>query len=353
MPTFNHYDIDRLSEELAKASRTVIVTHFKPDGDAMGSSIAMYSFIKQFFNCDVKIVLNDRYPHSIAFMVSEEVENDIIIHEENHELALGAIHDADHIIALDFNAFHRTDHLESALAQSSAFKVLIDHHLNPDKDSFDLTFSVQEISSASELLYHILKATPQCDGKAENLPFYAAESLMTGMTTDTNNFANSTWPSTLMMASELIAIGVDRDRIISNLYNQYGENRLRLLGHILKDLMTITEDGVAYIVLDKTTLDKYDIKEGDTEGFVNMPLSIDRVKMSLLLKEDGDRVRVSIRSRKGISANKCSRLHFNGGGHENAAGGRLNIPADIAGIDKAGEYIEKHTHIFINEENEA
>jgi phosphoesterase RecJ-like protein len=156
-----------------------------------------------------------------------------------------------------------------------------------------------------------------------------------------------------MMASELIAIGVDRDRIISNLYNQYGENRLRLLGHILKDLMTITEDGVAYIVLDKTTLDKYDIKEGDTEGFVNMPLSIDRVKMSLLLKEDGDRVRVSIRSRKGISANRCSRLHFNGGGHENAAGGRLNIPADIAGIDKAGEYIEKHTHIFINEENEA
>ena len=353
MPSFNLSDINRLSEELSAASKTVIVTHFKPDGDAMGSSIAMYSFIRRFFSCDVKIILNDRYPHSIAFMVNRETEKDILTYDDNQKEALNAIQEADHIIALDFNAFHRTDRLETALAQSPAYKILIDHHLNPDTASFDLVFSYQELSSASELLYHILKATPQCHGEAQNLPAYAAESLMTGMTTDTNNFANSTYPSTLMMASELIELGVDRDRIISNLYNQYGENRLRILGHILKDLMTVTEDGVAYIVLDKETLERYNIEEGDTEGFVNMPLSVGKVRMSLLLKEDGDRVRVSIRSKKGISANKCSRLHFNGGGHENAAGGRLNIPADIISIKEAGEYIEKHTHIFINEENEA
>lgn len=353
MPSFNLSDINSLSAELSGASKTVIVTHFKPDGDAMGSSIAMYSFIRRFFSCDAKIVLNDRYPHSIAFMVNRDIEKDIVTYEENQEEALDAIKEADHIIALDFNAFHRTDHLETALVQSSAYKILIDHHLNPDTASFDLVFSHQETSSASELLYHILKATPQCNGEARNLPAYAAESLMTGMTTDTNNFANSTYPSTLMMASELIGLGVDRDRIISNLYNQYGESRLRILGHILKDLMTITEDGVAYIVLDKETLKKYNIEEGDTEGFVNMPLSIGKVRMSLFLKEDGERIRVSIRSKKGISANRCSRLHFNGGGHENAAGGRLNIPADIKSIKEAGEYIEKHTHRFINEENEA
>lgn len=114
--------------------------------------------------------------------------------------------------------------------------------------------------------------------------------------------------------------------------------------------MTITPDGVAYMVLDAETLKKFQIDEGDTEGFVNMPLSIKNVRMSLLLKEDGDRVRVSIRSKKGTSANRCSRLHFNGGGHENAAGGRLYIPQDIRNITEAGAYIEKHTHLFFKNE---
>ncbi len=353
MPTFNIFDINRFSTELESAAKTVIVTHFKPDGDAMGSSIGMYSFIKRFFSTDVRIVLNDRYPASLAFMVSPEIEKDILTYDDNKEEVLQAISDADHIIALDFNAFHRTDRLESALASSDAFKILIDHHLHPDTASFDMVFSIQEISSASELEYYILKAMPQCQGKPENIPFAAAEALMTGMTTDTNNFSNSTYPSTLRMASELIETGVDRDRIIFNIYNQYGENRLRLLGHMLKDLLKITDDGVAYVVLDKETLERYSIEEGDTEGFVNMPLSIGKVGMSILAKEDKDRIRISIRSKKGISANRCSRLHFNGGGHENAAGGRLSIPEDIPGITHASEYIEKHTHIFINEENEA
>ena len=141
--------------------------------------------------------------------------------------------------------------------------------------------------------------------------------------------------------------------ILFNLFNQFGENRLRLLGEMLKDLLTITPDGVAYMVLDKETLEKYHVDEGDTEGFVNMPLSIKDVRMSLVLKEDGNRVRVSIRSKKGTSANRCARGHFNGGGHENAAGGRLYIPQDITSISEAGKYIEEHTHTFFKEEHEA
>ena len=107
------------------------------------------------------------------------------------------------------------------------------------------------------------------------------------------------------------------------------------------------------MILDKATLSRYRIEEGETEGFVNYPLSIGKVRMSILLKEDEDRIRVSIRSKEGTSANKCSRLHFNGGGHENAAGGRLMIPEDLSDISQAAEYIEKHTHIFITQENEA
>jgi phosphoesterase RecJ-like protein len=173
---------------------------------------------------------------------------------------------------------------------------------------------------------------------------------MTGMTTDTNNFANSVFPSTLHMASDLLAAGTDRDFILNRLYNQYSENRLRLMGHMMKDLLKITGEGVAYIVLDRNTQEEYKTAEGDTEGFVNMPLSIADVRMSILAKEDNDRIRISIRSKKGTSANRCARAYFNGGGHENAAGGRLTIPEDIRGIDEVGEYIERTTHTFLNDE---
>ena len=185
---------------------------------------------------------------------------------------------------------------------------------------------------------------PQIKGNATRLPISAATSLMTGMTTDTNNFANSVFPSTLVMASTLLAAGVDRDYILSQLYNQYSENRLRLMGHMMKDLLTITEDGAAYMILDLKTQREYNIKDGDTEGFVNMPLSIAGVRISLLLKEDTDRIRVSIRSKKGTSANRCARMHFNGGGHENAAGGRLEIP-----IQEVEEYIKTHVHTYLTE----
>jgi phosphoesterase RecJ-like protein len=236
--------------------------------------------------------------------------------------------------------------------ESKADKILIDHHLNPAREAFDLVFSETDISSASELLYHILMETVKIGHDASMLPPAAARALMTGMTTDTNNFANSTYPSTFRMASALLATGVDRDEILSRLYNQYGENRLRVLGHMMKDLLTITEDGVAYMVLDKATLRHYNVGEGDTEGFVNMPLSIAEVRMSFLIKEDDDRVRVSIRSKKGTSANTCARLYFNGGGHENAAGGKLNMPADITDITEAAGYIERTTHEFFTRNNE-
>ena len=125
MLSFNQSDINRLFSELETAEKIVITTHFKPDGDAMGSSLAMYGFIRQFFCSDVKLVLNDRYPQSIAFMVSPEAEKDILTYDDNQEEALMAIKEADHIVALDFNAFHRTDRLESALSASKASSIII------------------------------------------------------------------------------------------------------------------------------------------------------------------------------------------------------------------------------------
>ena len=351
MQDVNYLSIQTLCTMLDNASHISIVSHMKPDGDALGSCLAMYSYAVMCGK-ECSIVLPHNYPSNLSFLISSECAENIAIHEDEPQKALDLIGASDLIICLDFNAFHRADLLCSALESSKAAKILIDHHLNPDREAFDLVFSETEVSSASELLYHILMATPRIDGDAAKLPTCAINALMTGMTTDTNNFANSVYPSTLQMASGLLAAGADRDFILLNIYNMFSENRLRLLGLILKDLMVITGNGVAYIVLDSQTLRRYNISEGDTEGFVNMPLSIKDVRMSLLLKEDGNRVRVSIRSKKGTSANRCARKYFNGGGHENAAGGRLMIPDDIADITSAAAYIEKYTERFFNEENE-
>lgn len=352
MGDINLCNIRKLETMLEKSLSPAIVTHMKPDGDAMGSGIAMYHFIKKFFNKDAAIVLQDRYPAYLEFLISGDVRSHMTIHEDDADGAIAAIAGSDLIICLDFNSFHRVEKLEKALSESGAEKILIDHHLNPDRGSCDLSFSETEISSASELLYSILMETGVVSHDATALPKESASALMTGMTTDTNNFGNSVFPSTLKMASELLAAGVDRDSILNCLYNQFKESRIRLMGHIMKDLLTITDDGVAYIVLDRKTLDDYAAEEGDTEGFVNQPLSIANVKMSILLKEDDGFVRVSIRSRKGVSANLCARTYFNGGGHENAAGGRLYMPSDIKDINEAGKYIETRTHDFFAEDED-
>ena len=217
MHDINSDNISRLEKLISQARRVAIVTHMKPDGDAMGSSVALYHFIGMCASHSVKIVLNDRYPDYLGFLAEDIPPSDIIVWQERPVEAETAIKDSDLVICLDFNVFHRTDKLEQALTESKADKVLIDHHLNPDRASFELSFSETDISSASELLYHILMETGKIAHDATMLPHRAATALMTGMTTDTNNFANSTYPSTFRMASALLASGVDRDEILSRL----------------------------------------------------------------------------------------------------------------------------------------
>ena len=340
-----------LHELLTSSEKPVIVTHMRPDGDAIGSSTGMYHTLK-LYGKKAKIALVNPAPSNLDFLLPEDVMEDILVHETDKDATEAAISTSDLIICLDFNAFHRTDTLETILTESQAKKVLIDHHLAPDSERFSLVFSKQDISSASELLYHVLMSLPTIANDASRLPSEARISLMTGMTTDTNNFANSVFHSTFSMASELISAGTDRDMIIGKIYNRFKESRLRLQGHILKDLMKTTPHGVAYIVLDRETMLKYNVEEGDTEGFVNLPLTIDNIVLSVFAKEDNGYARISVRSKKGTSANRCAKMYFHGGGHENAAGGRLYMPEDVAGIDMAGEYIEKVTYEFMNNENE-
>ncbi|MBR5104353.1 MAG: DHH family phosphoesterase [Bacteroidales bacterium] len=337
-------NIETFARLIEEARHPVIVTHAKPDGDAIGSSVAMFHFLGLCGKDDRLLVLNDNCPRFLGFIRETVPQEALIIREEKQQKALEAIEKADLIICLDFHAFHRTGGLEMPLAESKAKKILIDHHLDPDRSLYNLSFSKNDISSASEFVFWILMATPQINGNAQNLPLACATALMTGMTTDTNNFGNSVYPSTLAMASDLLSAGVDRDMILQKINQEHSESRLRLKGFMLKDLMKVTKDGVAYMVLDKKAQYGYKMQEGDTEGFVNEPLSIGKVRMSIFAREDSGEVRISIRSKRGTSANKCAKLFFNGGGHENAAGGKLFMP-----ISEVEEYIKKHAHIYMTE----
>lgn len=338
--------IQKFSELIAKAEKIAIVTHTRPDGDAIGSSIATACFIRERYGKEAGVVVADAYSDTLDFILDDTDRKYFFQHDTHPAGAERWIAESDLVICQDCNGFDRTDGLKDSLKASEAPKVLIDHHLNPQEDSFVLCFSEVRISSASELAYWILMKMPDVDGCTSRIPMHALCAIMAGMTTDTNNFANSVFPSTLQMASQMLEAGVDRDGIIAELYNRYRENRFRMTGYALKDKLTILPEGAAYIILNKEDLEEYDIREGELEGLVNMPLGIDRVRMSILLKEDTGYFRVSVRSKRGTSANSFAISHFNGGGHELAAGGRLYFPGNIPDSSKAPEYVEKAVKVF-------
>lgn len=341
--------INRLDSLIESAGNIAVVTHTHPDGDALGSTAALLSYLRDCRGRNARVIVPDAYSATLDFIVDHDFT---LVADTCPEEARRLVDGADLIFCLDLNSLDRAACAGAFVRGSGAPKVLIDHHLNPSSVDFDLVFSETQVSSASELLYQVLLAMPGI-GSAESLPAPCLRALMTGMTTDTNNFANSVFPSTLAMASSLLAAGVDRDDIISNLYNKYGENRFRAMGAVLSDLLHITEDGVAYFIMDKAFMRRFALAEGDTESFVNLPLGIDRVRMSVFLKEDDGYFRVSVRSKKGVSANRLAAAHFNGGGHECAAGGRLYFPKDIAAPADAAEYIETVTARFMRNESPA
>ncbi len=344
-------DIDALLGKIAEAGKTVVTTHSHPDGDALGSCVAMLSWIRGT-GAQATVILPEKHPDSLDFILPDDLRGHVILFDECPEAARKAISECGLVIALDMNSASRAgDALGALIDASPAYKVLIDHHPGPDREAFSLVFSETEISSASELLYYILKAMPGV-GNAGALPKAAAAALMAGMTTDTNNFANSVFPTTLRMASELLDAGVDRDGIVAHVFNSYGLNRISLMGRLLDKHLRITPEGVAYMILTRRTARAFNVREGDTEGLVNIPLTAAAVRMSIFLREEKDRYRVSIRSRRGVSSNGLAALHFHGGGHEMAAGGKLLKPGDARNASEAAAYIETVTREFLNDSSQ-
>ena len=328
---------------LDQASKVAVISHLHPDGDAIGSSSAMGAFLRECMGKETVCIVPDTPAANLMFIIPAGLH--FIYADTNLQAAEEAIQNSDLLILLDLSGPSRAEQLESCIRASSAKKILVDHHLNPEAEAFDLVFSTPEISSASELLYWILKGLA---GGTDKLPEAARNALCAGMTTDTNNFANSVFPTTFTMASELIASGTDRDAIIGHLYNEYRENRIRLMGHMQSQELVITPEGAARMILTKEIQERYGSREGETEGLVNVPLAIGKVRLSILLSEKGDKMRVSIRSKKGTSAQRLAAQYFHGGGHENAAGGKLVIGEDIPDAAAAVAYVDAALKEFLS-----
>ncbi len=309
-------EADALSRSIDDARRIVVVCHVAPDGDAIGSSLALWHTLRGLGK-DVFVVVPDACPASLRFLNGYK---DILVYTRYTEFAQQLLKNADLIFCLDFNEPKRVDKMEAALTASKARKILIDHHLHP-APFCDMTISHPEISSTCEVLFRVICSL----GLFEQMGVDAASAIYTGMMTDTGNFTyNSNYPEIYITIAELIKKGIDKDWIYARIHNTNSENKLRLNGYAIAQKMEVfPEQCAALITLSQNELNQYDYQKGDTEGLVNVPLSMEHILFSAFLREESNLIKISLRSKGSFPANKIASDYFNGGGHLNAAGGEF------------------------------
>ena len=304
---------------MTEVKRIVLIPHVNPDGDALGSAFAL-NRIFQNAGIDSVIISPGDFPSYLNWLGEN---SKALIYENNKQLCHQLIDNADVLFFLDFNDIKRIGKLTEYVGKISKPIVLIDHHPDPEINA-DYTFSDIEVSSTAELVYDFLEET----GLICYLDKESSNSLLTGIIADTGSFShNSSRPGMYRIAGKLIEMGADKERISDLLFNNFSEKRMRLLGYCLSQKMeTFPENHAALIWLSKEELKEFDFHPGDTEGFVNFPLSIKGIVFSAFFMEMSDLVKISFRSKGNFATNEFSATHFNGGGHKNASGGEIKMP---------------------------
>lgn len=339
-------------ELIGSVHNVLLVGHPNPDGDCIGSTTAMRGFLTEL-GCNVKILVPTRIPEYLHFLYKEP----ILQYNPDPEGCIEKSRNTELVICMDFNKLSRIDNAAQLVEGLKVPRILIDHHLNPEAGEFDVLISKCDISSASEVAYWLMLEIMELynndirsgkkQGKImERLNMEISTSLYTGMMTDTNNFDNSVYPSTYIMASNLLSNGIDRDFIQWSIYNAYRENRVRLMGYLTGENMKIDYSlGASCMTLGSDIQQKYDFSDGDTEGMVNIPLTIKDVMISGFFTQYNDIIRVSLRSKGKYTVNGLAAKYFNGGGHPRAAGGRLyGIP-----FEKVEEYFFNSLREYISQ----
>ncbi|MCD7901881.1 MAG: bifunctional oligoribonuclease/PAP phosphatase NrnA [Bacteroides sp.] len=310
--------IDHFTKWFDRAENIVIVSHVAPDGDAIGSSLGLWHFFESQGK-NANVIVPNAFPDFLKWMPGSK---DILLYENYKEFATKLLMEADVICCLDFNTLFRIEEMGNVVAASPARKILIDHHLEPD-DFARITISHPEISSTSELVFRLICRM----GYFEELTKEGAECIYTGMMTDTGGFTyNSNNQQIYYIISELLSKGIDKDAIYRKVYNTYSECRLRLMGYVLSTMKYYKDYNAALISLTQEEQQRFNYVKGDSEGFVNIPLSIKDVVFSCFLREDRDKnmIKISFRSVGSFPTNKVATEFFNGGGHLNASGGEFD-----------------------------
>lgn len=302
--------------------KAVIISHTSPDGDALGSSLAMKHALTAL-GLSVSVVLPDDYPDYYAWLPGI---NDVIVAKAQPESAARLIEEASLQIIVDMNALSRAQQLEPLLRASHAKRVLIDHHLQ-SQDQFDMSYADTAVSSTSELVYSLIEFIDK-----SLITTDVASCLYTGIVTDTGNFFHGNMtPETFTITADILAKGVDIVRINQLVYNTFSEDRLRLLGFSISErLRVLHQHHAAYIFLSKDDLQRFNYQEGDTEDIVNYGLSIKGINISALFYEKSDFIKISLRSEGDVNVNAIAVNYFKGGGHRNASGAHFYGSMDEA-----------------------
>ncbi len=310
----NNLNISSLQNFFTEKRKIVIISHTNPDGDAVGSSLALFNYFL-IKNQEVNVILPNNFPEYLGWMKGSD---SIFFYNLKKIESNQLLNNADVIFCLDFNALNRVDKLEDVLRKVKAKKVLIDHHLQPELNSFDYVFSETKVSSTAELVYDFITALG--DEKLINIDI--ASCIYAGIMTDTGSFSYScNYEKTYQITSRLIKLGMDAEEIHHLVYDTFSESRLRLLGFCLSEKLSVIEEfSTAYIALSKEDLKRFNYQVGDTEGVVNYALSINHIKLAALFTERDGKIRISFRSKGDVDVNVFARTYFEGGGHHNASG---------------------------------
>ena len=330
-------ELMQLRSIIAAAADIVVIGHVNPDGDAIGSTLAWTNYLLSEGK-SVSVIVPDKYPDFLNWLPNTDK---ILRHDKHPEKTELLVASADLIFCLDFNTLSRSEALADHIASAKAAKVLVDHHPNPD-ELFNLTISHPDMSSTCELVFRLVWQL----GAFERLGHHFAVPCYCGMMTDTGGFTfNSTRPEIFFIISQLLTKGIDKDKIYRNVYNVASESKIRLWGYVLYEKMEYdAARHAAFFTLTRADLKRFNYIKGDTEGLVNMPLQIKGTRLSISLREDTDRdnlVWVSLRSVDDFNCTEMAAAFFNGGGHFNASGGRLNCS-----IEEAAEITRKAIKTF-------
>jgi phosphoesterase RecJ-like protein len=316
-------EIKELKQLLDKPRKIAIVPHKNADGDAIGASLGVYHFLKAKGH-SATVISPNNYPDFLKWLPGSR---EVIKFDMQNRQAQAALDTADVLFILDFNAFHRVGpEMEKALNIFKGTVVMIDHHLDPDPIA-QFTYSDVSMSSTCEMIYHLLVRI----GEAESIGDDVATSLYTGIMTDTGSFRYpSTTSTTHRVVAHLIEQGADNSRIYNRVFDTNSYGRLQLLGRALSNLVVIEHLRTAYITLTQDELDEFNFQKGDTEGVVNYALSLEGIVFAAIFIEDREQemIKISFRSKGTFSVNTFARHHFEGGGHDNAAGGKAFVSLD-------------------------